>query len=228
MFSIRVKQIGLALLCCTFLHLVTSETSNEDHRNNIQGLFYNILSSSSQGQANINIGRNNGEQSTTSRAITSPRPASNRSDSESRSAASRLLTPNITTEAVPDYDDSSEMVIPEPQRLGPDIRTRVIDVREREKSHADAKEIRIEQIKSTLLRKLRLERLPSPRLVESYLRFPHHILQGLNNDGLQNDEPKKEDNYHAKINQLIRFAQQGKQASRKKFSAIKVDLSIFY
>ncbi|XP_067930041.1 growth/differentiation factor 8-like [Watersipora subatra] len=163
-------------------------TALSDRDNEIRGLF-DILSSSSEDESNLSFeSEERGANQSTNLPIEHP----------------HLFD---TTEYL-SSDETSNMDLPEPQRLVPILRSKINNERELETSHSDAKELRIKQIKSSLLSKLRLERLPNPPLADRLAIFPHHILDGTPNDRLSMDEPEKEDNYHAKIDQLIRFAQQ--------------------
>lgn len=76
------------------------------------------------------------------------------------------------------------------------------------KMHEEAIQYRKAQIKDALLGKLRLEKLPSPNLAKLYQRFPHHIL---GNAAMQMDSMEPKDNYHAKVQNLLRFPQSGKK-----------------
>lgn len=73
--------------------------------------------------------------------------------------------------------------------------------------HEEAIQLRKAQIKDALLNKLRLDRLPSPNLAKLYQRFPHHILGSA---PMQMDSVAPKDNYHAKVQTLLRFPQKGK------------------
>lgn len=74
------------------------------------------------------------------------------------------------------------------------------------KMHEEAIQHRKAQIKDALLSKLRLTKLPSPNLAILYQRFPHHLL---GNAAMQMDSIAPKDNYHAKVENLLRFPQSG-------------------
>lgn len=77
-------------------------------------------------------------------------------------------------------------------------------------SHALSQEIRKVQIKAEILKRLNLEKLPKPELIQRYYHtYPHHILNSPGFDAMQNDQPEPE--FRAtQIKQMIRFSQQGR------------------
>lgn len=130
---------------------------------------------------------------------------------ENWNEARRLRSTTLDT-AAEDYEDTiGDVRIPDPVLIAQDqINSHLRAEREAERSHIEAKEIRKREVKSFLLSKLRLEHLPTPRVADFYSRFPHHIIEGMGVDQMQMDEAEKEDNFHAKIQEMIRFTQQGK------------------
>lgn len=204
------KLVSIALPWWIVLSAVVGESTNNRH--SIRGLLDSIISSSAQGEAVINVngransGSDSAEIGLHRNIINSRALRTNGSSDPSESVRSSASDEQADS---PDYSGEipdSVLVAQNPDLL---IKTRLIKEREGEKSHKDAKELRKAQVKNVLLSKLRLDHLPSPRLTDFFKRYPHHLLESIDNSRLQMDAPKKEDNYHAKIQQMIRFSQQG-------------------
>lgn len=97
-----------------------------------------------------------------------------------------------------------DLEMPEPERL-----VQKKPQQDPTKLHDVAILMRKAQIKEEIKKRLNLENLPKASMVNLFnnKKFPHHIIGGY--DLMQNDQPKEENYQPTKIEQMIRFAQQG-------------------
>lgn len=194
-----IGKLSYFLAILTILIQLIGSATSEQKSQSLSGLLNIIKMSSGHGEPTVN---KNGQRSTKNLYMTS------------RLGSASTRTPNSDDDFETDSDSSggssSETDLPDPIFLAKtQIHTQIQTAQDRETTHLEMQELRKEEIKYLLLQKLQLDRLPKPNMTNLYRRFPAHLLRH-QNEGLQMDAPARTDNYHIKIQRMIRFSQQSK------------------